>query len=469
VKEKLPQEFIEEIDRLLEDQAQDFWTVIVNDPSNSGLRVNSNKVNPGILAGYFPGSFESLPWSRVGFQIQKDVKFGIHPFHSAGLYYLQEPSAMAPVSVLDPQPGEWILDLCAAPGGKTTQILSAMKDQGLLVANDPNPKRAQALARNIDRWGARNTILTLENPKKLADHFGPVFDRVLVDAPCSGEGTFRSSPGEIKKWSSSFSERCATLQDDILWNAGRLVRPGGILVYSTCTFNQLENEGSVSRFLKANPEFIIDPILPCPGFSRGITSGKLDPYNLKSTVRIWPHLAPGEGHFIARMKKKEGPYEEKRIHPDPEVNLDSYRKDIYGDFFKRTIKQTPSTSPIMPGNKALACHGYQLFRIPENAPSPSGLKVLRWGWLLGSFKSNRFIPSHALAAGLEGTDTQIVLEFSLGDPDLHSYLRGSPIKNIDQRTDRTWLHVLVEGFPLGWGKDSQGRIKSYIPGWLRRN
>ena len=213
---------------------------MIHDPPYMGLRANSLRIAPGQLVKHFPDSLEPLPWSPDGFLIRGDLKFSKHPFHSAGLFYLQEPSAMAPVRILDPQPGEWILDLCAAPGGKTTQIQTALKNRGYLVANDPNPKRAQALTRNVDRWGTRNTIITCETPVRLSDHYGPVFDRVLVDAPCSGEGTFRSSPGEIKKWSSRFSERCASIQDEILWQAGKLVRPGGILVYSTCTFNQLE-------------------------------------------------------------------------------------------------------------------------------------------------------------------------------------------------------------------------------------
>jgi NOL1/NOP2/fmu family ribosome biogenesis protein len=196
----------------------------------------------------------------------------------------------------------------------------------------------------------------------------------------------------------------------------------------------------------------------------------MDPFNLKSTVRIWPHLAPGEGHYMARMTKKEGPSDQKRrIICGPDEEMDPTQKDIYSEFFKRTYKQTPETSSISPDNESLACFGYQLYRKPENAPSPHGLNVLRWGWLLGSFKANRFIPSHALAAGLGGTDTQMVLEFSIGDPDLNSYLRGSPITSSAPVAEKTWFLVMIEGFPLGWGMYSQGRIKSHIPGWLRKN
>ena len=441
---------------------------MVHDPPRTGLRVNNLKIDPGQLVEYFPKSLKPLPWSPEGFQTDRNSNYSKHPFHSAGLYYLQEPSAMAPVSILDPQPGEWILDLCAAPGGKTTQIQSALKNQGYLVANDPNHKRAQALTRNVDRWGSRNTIITCNSPQRLSDHFGPVFDRVLVDAPCSGEGTFRSSPGEIKKWSSRFSERCAVIQDEILWQAGKLVRPGGILVYSTCTFNQLENEGSVRRFLKAVPDFSIDPIPPCTGYSPGIPIEESDPFNLKSTVRIWPHLTPGEGHFIARMVKKGESSEQERLPPNQYAGLDPARKEPYTDFFKRTLNQTSISSLIGPDNESLASYGYQLYWKPCSTPSPHGLNVLRWGWLLGNYRSNRFIPSHALATGLTGADIQMVIEFSLDDPDLQKYLRGSPITSSAQMAERKWILFTVEGFPLGWGLYSQGRIKSHIPDWLRR-
>ncbi len=250
-----PNDFTIEINRLLGEQSSIFWDVQETAPPLSGLRVNTLKTNPELIPTALSAELKTLPWTGNGFQLPQGSNPGKHPFPSAGLYYLQEPSAMAPAAALDPQPGDLVLDLCAAPGGKSTQILSLMKNQGLLITNDSNPRRVQGLARNIERWGARNAVIINEVPKRLAEHFGPIFDRVLVDAPCSGEGTFRTDPVEIKKWSTSFSKRCASIQDEILWFAGKMVRPGGILVYSTCTFNQQENEGSVTRFLHANPDF----------------------------------------------------------------------------------------------------------------------------------------------------------------------------------------------------------------------
>ena len=463
-----PNDFITEINRLLGEQSSRFWDNQETTPTISGLRVNTLKTNPELFRTIFSAKLKTLPWADDGFQLPQGSNPGKHPFHSAGLYYLQEPSAMAPAAALDPQPGELVLDLCAAPGGKATQILSLMENQGLLIANDSNPRRVQALARNIERWGARNTVITNEIPRRLAEHFGPVFDRVLVDAPCSGEGTFRIDPGEIKKWSINFSKRCKLIQDEILWVAGKMVRPGGILVYSTCTFNQQENEGSVMRFLQANTDFVVDPIPLQPGFSTGIPLSKADPGNLKGTVRIWPHLAPGEGHFIARLRKSENSVSRQLPRQSTQTVLTANQLKIYKEFFDSSLKLTPGTKIISPGSSSLSCFGNQLYLFPPNTPQLEGLHIHHWGWSLGMFKGDRFRPSSALASGLTREDSQIVIEFPVGDPNLISYLRGSPIRYPgDVAANSAWVLVTVEGFPLGWGKIVQGRLKSHLPSWLR--
>jgi len=445
-----PNDFITEINQLLGEQSSKYWDIQESALPISGLRVNTLKTNPEFIRTVLSAELKTLPWTNDGFQLIQGNNPGKHPFHSAGLYYLQEPSAMVPTVALDPQPGELVLDLCAAPGGKTTQILSLMKNQGLLIANDSNPRRVQALARNIERWGARNAVVTNEVPKRLAEHFGPVFDRVLVDAPCSGEGTFRINPGEIKKWSTNFSKRCALIQDEILWFAGKLVRPGGILVYSTCTFNQLENEGSVMRFLQANTDFVVDPIPLQPGFSNGIPLLKPDPGNLKDTVRIWPHLAPGEGHYVARLRKSENSTSGQLSIQGTQTLMTAEQQKIYKKFFDSSLNQTPGTEMISPGSSSLSCFGNQLYLFPPNSPQLEGLRIHHWGWPLGTFKGGKFKPSSALASGLTKEDSQIVIEFPVDDPNLVSYLRGSPIRYPGEATASiVWVLVTVEGFPLG--------------------
>ncbi|MCJ7733854.1 MAG: RsmF rRNA methyltransferase first C-terminal domain-containing protein [Anaerolineales bacterium] len=464
----IPPEFKNTIDQLLKNEASLFWDSFESNPPFFGLRLNPSKTSLDEIQKQIPENLTALPWCKDGFYIKEGSGLGKHPFHAAGLFYLQEPSAMVPAVILDPQPGENVLDLCAAPGGKTTQIQALMGNLGFLIANDSNPRRVQSLGLNVDRWGARNTAVICETPQRIFEHLGSYFDRVLVDAPCSGEGTFRSDPGEIKKWSPEFSKRCAIIQDEILWFAGKLVRPGGILVYSTCTFNQLENEGTIKRFLEKEPNFKLDQPPGITGFSPGIPFDKTDSIDIRNAVRIWPHRTTGEGHFIARLKKSG----ENPVRPiasiGEESNLDSEQKIIYQGFFHDSLNETEVTRDILPGNPGLRSYGNRLYWVPEDRPSLSGLRVYHWGWWLGNFQKDRFIPSPALAAGITRADAQKVLEFPLDDSDLTLYQRGSPIGySGDENLVGHWALVCSAGYPLGWGKIQKGKIKSYFPSWLR--
>lgn len=470
MKKNYPPEYIQIIDGLLKDDAPLFWEALEDGPPTVGLRINPAKTSLMELQKHLLEEIKPLPWTDQGIALQETGELGKHPFHAAGLYYLQEPSAMVPVAVLDPQPGEWVLDLCAAPGGKTTQIQSRMKNKGLLIANDANPRRVQALSKNLERWGARNISVLCETPRRISEHLGDFFDRVLVDAPCSGEGTFRSDPGEIKKWSPEFSKRCCQIQDEILWFAAKMVRPGGVLVYSTCTFNQDENEGTIARFLEKNSEFRIDPIQPVPGYSKGIQLDSAPSIDFSGAVRIWPHRTYGEGHFAARLLKSESSpplpssADKDFSHPNPDFQR------IYSHFFETALNNTPGTMDILPGNKEIKSFGNRLYWIPDDMPSLGGLNVRHWGWWLGTIQADKFIPSPALASALHPEDAQLMLEFSLEDPCLLTFLRGSP--SSDSRLENVpdgWVLVTCSGYSLGWGAVSRGRMKSYIPRWLRSN
>jgi NOL1/NOP2/sun family putative RNA methylase len=462
-----PTEYQRIIQDLLQEESAAFWKA-ANDSPLVGLRINSLKENHEAVLPRLPGHFQQLPWTKNGYQIIEGIDLGKNSFHLAGLYYLQEPSAMVPVEILDPQPGEKILDLCAAPGGKTTQIISKMNDRGWLLANDPNPRRIQALLRNVDRWGARNIGVSCETPSRLASRFGDLFDRVLIDAPCSGEGTFRSDPGAVKKWSPRFMERCAQIQDEILWFGAKMVRPGGVLVYSTCTFNRLENEGTLERFLGKNPEYSLEAGPHLEGTQPGIslvTGAKSD---FSEAVRIWPHRAPGEGHFIARMRRAGFLSPGKEAKTASGSRLDPAHRKNYQEFFDSSIVVNPRTEIFHPGSRSLRRYGNQLYCLTPDSPTLNGLNVGHWGWWIGTFHENDFNPSPALATGLSRGDAQKVLEFSVDDPDLGQYQRGSPIRigDIDESSGE-WILITVAGFPLGWGKIIKGKIKSYLPNWLR--
>lgn len=468
MKKTYPQEFIQRINYLLGSDAPAFWDALEAGPPIFGLRFNPLKANRDDLLKVLPRTIQPLPWTAQGISLQKTQGLGKHPYHLAGLYYLQEPSAMVPVAVLDPQPGEYVLDLCAAPGGKTTQIQSRMGDRGILIANDPNPKRVQSLSRNLERWGGRNAAVICETPERISEHLNGYFDRVLVDAPCSGEGTFRSEPGEIKRWSPNFIKRCCQIQDEILWFAGKMVKPGGVLVYSTCTFNQAENEGAIARFLEKNAAFSIEPIEPVSGYSPGIQLESAPAIDFSGAVRIWPHRTTGEGHFAARLKKADSaPLSptSNRVE-DSSIQPDHHR--LYQKFFANTLRNTSHTEQIQPESNNLRSYGNRLYWIPQNAPSLRGLNVRHWGWWLGTIQADKFIPSPALACALTPEDAQIVLEFAVEEPALLTYLRGSPLSRKDlEGVPEGWILVTCNGYSLGWGMLRQGRMKSYLPRWLR--
>lgn len=470
MKKIYPADFVQIINGLLKGDAPLFWDALDNSSPALGLRVNPLKTSLEEISQALQVAVQTLPWSIQGISLLEAQDLGKHPYHAAGLYYLQEPSAMVPVAVLDPQPGEHVLDLCAAPGGKTTQIQSRVGNTGVLIANDSNPRRVQSLSRNLERWGARNSAVLCETPRRISEHLGVTFDRVLVDAPCSGEGRFRSDPGEINKWSLAFSQRCCRIQDEILWFAAKMVRPGGILVYSTCTFNQDENEGTIARFLEKHPDFSLDPIQPIAGYSPGINLDSAPAIDFSGTVRIWPHETVGEGHFVARLRRSKSPSSSSRPAGGESIPLSPNYLHFYDLFFKNTLNITPGIQEILPGNKGLKPFGNRLYWIPEDMPALDGLNVRHWGWWLGTFQADNFIPSPALASALSSKDVQKVLEFSLEDPGLITYLRGSPISGTClEGLPEGWTLVTCSGHSLGWGFVHRGRMRSYLPRWLRSN
>jgi NOL1/NOP2/fmu family ribosome biogenesis protein len=334
-----------------------------------------------------------------------------------------------------------------------------MQGAGLLVTNDIHPRRVYDLANNIERWGARNAVILNETPPRLADHFGAYFDRVLVDAPCSGEGMFRKDPPARAEWAPKLVESCAIRQDAILADAARLVRPGGLLAYATCTFAPAEDEGTLARFLAGQPEFELVASPQFPGFAPGQPgwlTGNTPLPSLERAVRLWPHKAPGEGHFIALLRRGENDTPDQLPLFQP-AHLPKEAQRDFDAFAGAALNWQPDRDRLA----LLGSYGYLL---PEGLPELQGLRVVRWGWWLGSFKKNRFEPSHALAAGLRSTEARQILPLFASQPETLAYLHGEVLAapGLDG-----WVLVTVDGFPLGWGKRVQGRLKSHSPKWLR--
>jgi len=380
---------------------------------------------------------EPVPWEPMGFYYDPESRPGLHPYHEAGVYYLQEASAMAPVTLLDPQPGERVCDLCAAPGGKTTQIAGKMAGEGFLLCNEINPKRAKILSRNIERLGVANALVTNEHPQTLADRFTGFFDRVLIDAPCSGEGMFRKEEAAVTDWSQETVEMCAHRQAEILHSGAALVRPGGRLVYSTCTFAPEENEMAVAEFLKKHPEFTPEKV-DAPWFTPTENGG----------FRLWPHKLRGEGHFAAVLRKTGA------AEPEGAVAKGQPLPKQWEAFAKQLNISLPAGKVIL--------FGQSLYWAPMDLPPIERLRVLRPGLELGEVKKDRFEPAHALALWLK--DAGNTIDLPADSPLLQAYMHGEAIP----AKVKGWCLVKTDGYSIGWGKGDGNVLKNHYPKGLRR-
>ena len=428
----LPEAFLQRMEAQLGSEYPAFLESLER-PRAVALRFNPLKGERPVLP--FVGA--PVPWEPEGFYYDPETRPGLHVYHEAGVYYLQEASAMAPVALLDPKPGERVCDLCAAPGGKTTQIAGRMLGRGFLVCNEINPKRAKILSRNIERMGVANALVTNEHPETLASRFPGFFDRVLVDAPCSGEGMFRKEEAAVTDWSQETVQMCARRQREILDSAARLVRLGGRLVYSTCTFAPEEDEETVAAFLEAHPEFTPEPV-EAPWFVPGENA----------SYRMWPHKLLGEGHFAAVLRKTQGESGEVPACPGEKCPKawESFAKEL---------------DITLPEGKAVS-FGQSLYWAPMELPELNRLKVLRPGLELGTERKGRFEPAHALALWLK--TCAVTESFPPESPEMKAYLHGDVVPS----GKKGWCLVQAGGYAIGWGKGDGSVLKNHYPKGLRR-
>lgn len=443
----LPESFAVRMKKLLGAQ-YDAFLASYDRPRSVGLRLNPLKTNTPPALDEF--DLTPVPWAQNGFYYNPQTRPGLSAYHDAGLYYLQEPSAMAPATLLDAQPGERILDLCAAPGGKSTQIAAALRGKGLLVCNEIHPKRARVLAGNIERLGIANALVLNEHPQRLAERFVGWFDRILVDAPCSGEGMFRKEEAAVTDWSEETVEMCAHRQIEILHSAAEMLRGGGRLVYSTCTFSPQENEGAVSAFLHDHPDFYVEEV-HAPWFSPGRPDWIDNPaLGLEHTFRLMPHLLRGEGHYAAVLRKREDALPSPAPAFEPAAAL---AREI-PEFCRQNAAELPDGIPILFGNT--------VYLAPRELPQLRGLKVLRAGLELGQLLRGRFEPAHAWALWLQNTSS--VADFSNHSDSIRRYLAGETLPG----TQTGWTLIRTDGLSLGWAKGSAGQLKNHYPKALRR-
>ena len=430
----LPEKFLARMQQQLGDEYDEYLRSLQR-PRAVALRFNPLKGD--IPALPFVG--EPVPWEPMGYYYDPDSRPGLHPYHEAGVYYLQEASAMASAALLEPQPGEIILDLCAAPGGKSTQIAGRMQGKGLLVSNEINQKRAKVLSRNIERLGIGNAVVTGEAPAALADRFPGFFHRIMVDAPCSGDGMFRKEEAAITDWSEENVEMCARRQAEILDCAAAMLRPGGRLVYSTCTFAPQEDEEAVEAFLARHPEFETESV-NAPWFQE----------SRPGMYRLWPHKLLGEGHFAAVLRKMDCREETADVNPDKPMPLP-----------KAFLTFAKELDIALPDGQAVT-FGDTLYWMPPQMPALHRLRVLRPGLELGALKKDRFEPAHALALWLKHCKNEI--SFSPESKELAAYLHGEAIPC----TVRGWCLVKAGDYSLGWGKGDGNQLKNHYPKGLRK-
>ena len=446
---ELPQAYIEQMKRLLGEAGFFAYEKALGEPVTRALRINLLRFSDGEPPCGVEGLGARVPWARGAYFIEGDARPGLSPLHEGGLYYMQEPSAMTAVSALDPQPGERVLDLCAAPGGKSTQIAALMAGRGLLVCNEPVPSRAQILSRNVERMGVRNAVVTCALPEQLAPRFPGFFDRILVDAPCSGEGMFRRQPEARDEWSENAPRGCADRQMDILREAARMLAPGGRMVYSTCTFNDTENEGVLARFFAEHPEFAPEPFAldGLPRAERGY-------------LHLYPHEMRGEGHFVSLLKKRA----DAPCAPAPAVK----RK---GKPAARPARAQESIAlpPVLAEGVAFArlhSAGGCLWSLPEGLEMErlDGLRVLRTGLLLAHAEGRRSEPDHALAMALSPREALRSAELTREQALLYQAGEALALGELPEG----YTLMCCEGVPLGWGKQAGGVMKNHYPKGLRR-
>ncbi len=414
-----------------------------------GLRANTLKIDISELKKIFNKDFESIPWCENGVYFNKDFRPAKTPYYNAGLFYIQEPSAMIPVEVLDITTGDFVLDMCGAPGGKSTQIASKLNGSGLLVSNDYSVSRAKIMAKNLELMGIDNYIVLAEKQSNLKNRFLNFFDKILIDAPCSGEGMFRKDTNLIKEWSEDSVKDYSEIQIDLLNNAKDMLKNNGIIVYSTCTLNLEENEKTIEKFLKANKEFSLleiehEKLHISTGF------GNLTSTELYKTARVLPHKNKGEGHFIAKLiKNSSNPtyYTNKSSKVDKIKNI-----EYFYDFAKNYLLFDISLKDY-----ELKLHGTSLFKVHKNLYDMSKIRVVRSGFYLGELKKNRFEPSQSLALYLKPNQFTNTIKLKYDDIRVEKYLKG---ETIECRDEKGWVLICLDEYPLGFGKASNNKIKN---------
>ena len=460
----IPSAFLARMQEMLGGDYDDFIKSYENSRT-FGLRVNTAKISCEEFERLVPFPVKRIPWIKNGYFYTEDARPSRCPLYQAGLYYLQEPSAMTPAARLPVMPGDYVLDLCAAPGGKATALGASLNGEGLLVANDISASRARALLRNIELFGISNVFVANEKPEKLAKLFPEYFDKIMLDAPCSGEGMFRKEEALARDWTPEKSKELSLIQKDLILKAADMLRPGGMLLYSTCTFAPAEDEETVSYLLEKRPDMELIDMEGYEGFSSGIPSWGNGSEALKKCVRIFPHKMDGEGHFLA-LFQKSGQSTPCAASAAPRARLPKDARNYLETFFEEIGLKTLGGRPF--DWNRVEVRRDSLYYLPPADTDFRGVTFLRNGLFLGELKKNRFEPSQPLALALHKEDVNSRISLAVSDERLTRYLKGETLSILPEEAahPKGWQLLCVEGFPLGFGKLVNGILKNKYPaGW----
>ena len=503
----LPEEFVSEMKALLPEEYPSFLESFQK-PRTYGLRVNTSRISCEEFERICPFPIRRIPWVSNGYFYDEEARPSRLPYYMAGLYYLQDPSAMTPASRMPVQPGENVLDLCAAPGGKATALGAALHGRGLLIANDISAARARALLRNLELFGIPNIFVTNEKPEKLASKFPGFFHRIMLDAPCSGEGMFRKDASLLRDWRLRKSLELRSVQKKLLSLCCGMLRPGGTILYSTCTYNTGEDEEILLETLSSHPEMELLPFEWYDGFSGGVDpgqkSGSSFPLALpacpgleKACARLYPHRLEGEGQFFALLRKKDPSAEEtddpafadqaaKAASPDfPSISGSSHKgkkkaggkapsqcrpdrtmRSWIDAFFEELGARTLGGLPLDPDR--LEVRQDKVYYLPAEEPDLSGITFLRNGLFLGELKKDRFEPSQPLALAFHRGEAESTISLKVSDERLIRYLHGEAVSLTPEEASgrKGWQLLCVDGYPLAFGRLTGQTLKNKYPaGW----
>lgn len=452
----LPDTYLATMKEMLKEDF-DAYLESFNEKRLYGLRVNNLKISTEDFLKISPFKLKPIPWIENGFYYEEEDKPAKHPYYFAGLYYIQEPSAMTPANVLPVTPGDVVFDMCAAPGGKSTELAAKLSGEGLLVTNDISNSRTKALLKNVEVSGVANMCVLNEDPAKISDKFCEFFDKVLIDAPCSGEGMFRKDNKLIRAWEQSGPEVYAAIQKSIILHGADMLKPGGMMLYSTCTFSIKEDEESIRYLLKERPDMHLVDIKSYEGFAKGFELTPEDTLNkMDKCVRIFPHKMKGEGHFVALLQKDN----------KDDVSHSRYIKSPINAKIPEELKDFLSNVTMDIDPKYINIRDSRVYAVSKYMTEEKGLRIIRNGLLLGELKKNRFEPSQALAMALKKEQYNNCIDLKLSDERVIKYLKGETIDVEDYKDSKGWALVCVDGYPLGWGKSNGSQLKNkYLAGW----